>query len=196
MDYEKRHFACEVRAEGDDAPKIIGYGSVFNSRSENLGGFREVIAPGAFDKVMDDDVRALFNHDRNIVLGRTVSKTLNLSVDQRGLGYEIIPPDTQTVRDLVMVPMTRGDISQSSFGFRVARGGEEWSEDDEGVIIRTITQLARLYDVSPVTYPAYPDTHVATRSLEAWQEARESGVLKKAVQQRQARERVLRLIGV
>lgn len=191
---EKRHFACELRAEGEDSPEIRGYGAIFNSRSENLGGFREVIAPGAFDSVLDDDVRALFNHDENIILGRTKSGSLSLSVDSRGLSYVITPPNTATVRDLVLEPMRRGDINQSSFGFSVASGGDQWEEDDDGVIVRTITKIKRLWDVSPVVFPAYSDTQVATRALSAWQEARNEGALKKAAAQRSSRERVLRLL--
>ncbi|MTI12046.1 HK97 family phage prohead protease [Sansalvadorimonas verongulae] len=195
-DIEKRTFACELRAAMDgDTPKIDGYGAVFNSRSENLGGFREIIMPGAFDSVLDDDVRALFNHDPNFVLGRSSAGTLELSTDDKGLRYLIDAPNTQTIRDLVLEPMKRGDISQSSFAFRVARNGEEWEEDEDGVIVRTIHKMQRLFDVSPVTYPAYTDAGAATRSLKAWQEAREQGVLKQAISQRQARERLLDLIG-
>lgn len=166
MNIERRFTDREVRLEtreGDMPPKIVGYGAVFNSRSEDLGGFTEIIAPGAFDSVLDDDVRGLFNHDENIVLGRTVSGTMNLSVDETGLRYEIIPPDTQLVRDMVISPMKRGDVSQSSFGFFVE--DDEWKEESVGVITRTITKVGRLLDVSPVTYPAYPDTKVAMRKL-------------------------------
>lgn len=193
---EKRHFACELRAEGGDSPEIHGYGAIFGVRSENLGGFREVIAPGAFDGVLEDDVRALFNHDDNIILGRTASGSLSIAVDSRGLSYKVTPPDTPTVRDLVLEPMRRGDITQSSFGFNVARGGDDWEEDDDGVVVRTITKIKRLWDVSPVVFPAYPDTQVATRALSAWQEARNEGALQKAVAQRSYRERVLQLLTV
>lgn len=194
-DYEKRFFDCEVRAETtEDVTKITGYGAVFNKRSENLGGFREVIAPGAFDSVLDNDVRAFFNHDHNFILGRSKSGTLKLNVDTNGLGYEIDAPQTQTIRDLVLEPMRRGDVSQSSFAFRVARDGEEWVEDDEGVIVRTITKMHRLYDVSPVSIPAYPDAGSAVRSMQEWVEARDSGEIKKAVNSKLARERFLQLI--
>ncbi len=193
---EKRHFACELQAEGEDSPEIHGYGAIFGVRSENLGGFREVIVPGAFDGVLEDDVRALFNHDENIILGRTTSGSLSIAVDSRGLSYTITPPDTPTVRDLVLEPMRRGDITQSSFGFNVARGGDDWEEDDDGVVVRTITKIKRLWDVSPVVFPAYPDTQVATRALSAWQEARNEDALKKAVAQRSYRERVLHLLSV
>ena len=196
MEIEKRTYACEIRASTEESgpAKILGYGAVFNSRSENLGGFREVIAPGAFDSVLEDDVRALFNHDPNFVLGRSASGTVRLSVDESGLRYEIDPPDTQTIRDLVLAPMARGDISQSSFAFRIARDGDQWDEDEDGVIVRTVTRVQRLYDVSPVTYPAYVDASAATRSLKAWKEARDQGALKKALISKQYRERVLDLI--
>lgn len=162
----------EVRAADDEAAgTVTGYAAVFDSLSEPMGGFRERIAPGAFDDVLADDVRALFNHDPNHILGRTRSGTLRLFTDERGLGYEITPPDTQGARDL-MTSIKRGDVSQSSFAFRVDE--ENWDEDEDGLIIRTIAKVRRLYDVSPVTYPAYPDATVATRSLEQWRAEREA----------------------
>lgn len=192
---EKRHYMGEVRAEVDgDNNTIIGYGSVFNKRSENLGGFREIIAPGAFDDVLNDDVRALFNHDANIILGRSSNNTLALSVDDEGLRYEITAPATQYVKDVVLAPMHRGDVRESSFHFRVARDGDTWEEDDEGVVIRTINRVQRLFDVSPVTYPAYPDAAAGMRSMNAWKEACQSGAVKRAINERQSRERVLALL--
>lgn len=192
---ETRTFACELRAESegedDKTNRIIGYGSVFNSRSENLGGFREVIMPGAFDEVLEDDVRALFNHDPNFVLGRNKAGTLTLSTDENGLRYEIHAPQTQTIQDLVIEPMKRGDINQSSFAFRLASDGDEWAEDDEGIIVRTIHKFSRLFDIGPVTYAAYTDANSATRSMKQWKEAVDSGLLKKAITQRQARDRFL-----
>jgi HK97 family phage prohead protease len=171
VDIERRFFdlddlKIETRADSD-APVIRGHAAVFNKLSENLGGFREQIAPGAFDDVLNDDVRALFNHDPNHVLGRTKAGTLSISVDDNGLAYEVDPPDTQTARDLI-VSMQRGDVSQSSFAFTVEQ--DDWSEDEDGRIVRTIQKVKRLYDVSPVTYPAYPDASVGLRSLEAWKE--------------------------
>ncbi len=121
------------------------------------GGFREIIKPGAFDDVLNDDVRGLFNHDPNFILGRSAAGTLSLSVDERGLRYDITAPDTQTIRDLVLAPMMRGDINQSSFAFRVSHDGENWYQDDEGIVIREISKFSRLFDVSPVTYPAYQE---------------------------------------
>ncbi len=195
-DREIRCYSGEVRAEQhDDQPThIIGYGSVFNSRSEPLWGFREIIKPGAFDDVLGDDVRGLFNHDPNFILGRSSSGTLSLSVDDKGLRYDIVAPATQTILDLVLAPMQRGDINQSSFAFRVARDGEHWYEDDEGIVIREISRFSRLFDVSPVTYPAYQEADSGVRSMKAWQEARDNGALKLAINQRMARERVLTLL--
>ena len=163
----------EIRESGDadSAPTITGMAAVFNTRSENLGGFTEIIAPGAFDGVLQDDTRGLFNHDANIVLGRRGADTLKLTVTDEGLRYDINPPDTQLVRDMVLEPMRRGDIDQSSFGFFV--GEDDWSEDkDTGAMTRTITKVDRLLDVSPVTFPAYPDTKVAVTRMEEFRSIR------------------------
>lgn len=168
---ERRVFVMDaLRVEGrgeGDAPCIRGHAAVFDKLSENLGGFREKIAPGAFDDVLQDDVRALVNHDPNLILGRTAAGTLRLAVDSTGLMYEVDPPDTQMARDL-LVSMKRGDINQSSFAFVVE--DDDWQEDDDGRLVRTIKKFRRLFDVSPVTYPAYPDATVGLRSLEAWRE--------------------------
>ena len=159
----------EIRkaGESDSTITLCGYAAVFDTLSEPLGGWREQIAAGAFADCLGDDVRALFNHDTSAVLGRTVSRTLRIAQDARGLKYEVDLPDTQAARDLV-TSIERGDVSQSSFAFRVAPNGDRWDENDEGVYIRTITKVARLYDVSPVTFPAYPDASVGLRSLEHW----------------------------
>ena len=105
------------------------------------------------------DVRGLFNHDPNLVLGRTLAGTLTLEDNPpTGLRYIIDPPDVSYANDL-RVSMERGDVNQSSFAFRIARGGDVWEEDEEsGLLIRTITKFSGLYDMSPVTYPAYPST--------------------------------------
>ena len=168
---KNNQFYCtgEVRMETreeNQAPVIIGYAAKFDTRSNNLGGFVEVIAKGAFDDVLENDVRALFNHDRNFVLGRVPAGTLKLSIDEVGLRYEITPPDTQTVRDLVLEPLKRGDITQSSFAFRLPSDGYRWDEGDDGVYVRTITRISKLLDVSPVTYPAYDDTEASARALD------------------------------
>lgn len=170
---ERRAFAVSelrvVRAEGAGA-MICGHAAVFGSLSEDLGGFREQIAPGAFSQaISEDDVRALFNHDPNFILGRNRSKTLRMKEDTRGLAMEIDAPDTQTIRDLVLAPIERGDVSQMSFGFAVrGANGDDWQKDETGQVIRTLRSV-RLYDVSPVVFPAYPQTDVAMRGLLAWQ---------------------------
>lgn len=159
----------EVRAAEDGKVATVrGYAAMFDKRSENLGGFVEIIKRGAFDGVAGDDIRALFNHDANLILARSKNGegTLKVGIDDVGLWYEFPAPDTQAGRDLV-VSLKRGDVDQSSFAFSVKREGQEWTDEENGkVMVRTITKVARLYDVSPVTYPAYPDTTVATRCLE------------------------------
>ena len=164
MKPEVRFLSREIRVEGDStAPKIKGYASVFNSLSEDLGGFREQIASDAFDACLASncDCRALFNHDPNMVLGRTTAGTLKLTADSTGLAYEIDPPDTQVARDL-MTSMKRGDIDQSSFGFYCL--DDTWDLDTEtNALIRTVRK-ATVFDVSPVTYPAYTATSSGIRN--------------------------------
>jgi HK97 family phage prohead protease len=159
-DIERRVFSAEVRADGDGS-EIVGYAAVFDSESEDLGGFVEVIEPGAFRDVLGDDVRALFNHDANFVLGRNRADTLALAETKRGLESRIKPPATQWADDL-MVSMRRGDVDQMSFGFTVAE--DVWEKRADGIVQRTISKFARLFDVSVVTFPAYPQTSVQARS--------------------------------
>ena len=172
MDKETRVFkidSLEVRKD-DDKTTIVGHAAVFNDLSLDLGGFREQIKPGAFSEaIKTDDVRALFNHNPDFILGRNKSGTLRLKEDKTGLAIEIDPPDTQVGRDM-LVSLERGDVDQMSFGFSVREGGQEWSEDDEGQAIRTLTSV-RLFDVSPVVYPAYPSTDVAKRELRSYQDS-------------------------
>ena len=170
---ERRSFLLdEIRIEkrDDGTQTIVGHTAVFNQLSEDLGGFREQIAPGAFKEALSDDVRALFNHNPDFILGRNVAKTLRLKEDSKGLAIEIDPPDTQVARDLI-VSMDRGDITQMSFGFSIRPNGQNWAEDDDGTIIRTLTNV-RLFDVSPVTYAAYPQTDVAVRSFAEYKESK------------------------
>jgi len=165
IDKELRSFALnEFRVDSEnDKPKMYGHAAMFNSLSEDLGGFRESIAPGAFAKSLESaDIRALFNHDSNIVLGRNKAGTLRLSEDASGLAIEIDPPDTQAARDL-MVSLQRGDINQMSFGFRTIT--DKWEKRD-GEWLRTLREV-ELFDVSPVTYPAYAATDIAVRSMQA-----------------------------
>lgn len=162
-----------VETREDGKRRIIGHAAVFNSLSEDLGGFREMIAPGAFaDSIGKDDVRALFNHDTNLVLGRNKSGTLRLSEDEQGLRTEIDLPDTQLAADLSEL-MARGDISQMSFGFTVRKDDQDWEKKGDGVWMRTIRKVTRLLDVSVVTFPAYPQTDAAVRMLGEIQAASE-----------------------
>jgi hypothetical protein len=153
-----------VRKDDGSLPKIEGYASVFDSDSEDMG-FIERIKPGAFKGALKiSDSRALFNHDPNIVLGRQSAGTLELKEDKKGLWMSINPPDTQLVRDMVLTPIERGDVREQSFGFTIE--ADEWKDLDTDKPLRTITMVRELFDVSPVTYPAYHDTSVALRSLE------------------------------
>lgn len=155
--------ALEVRAEGDGPKKIVGYAAVFDTLSEPMFGFREKIQKGAFAaSVPVDDIRALWNHDENFVLGRNRAGTLKLEEDDRGLRVEIQPPDSEWARGLV-ASIQRGDVSQMSFAFRTLK--DAWDETDPANIVRTLVQV-KLFDVSPVTYPAYPTTSVGVRSAE------------------------------
>ena len=161
---EKRFFTVETRLKKKGKRNIVeGHAAVFGQLSEDLGGFQERILPGAFDTVLGNDVRAFFNHDPNFILGRSSAGTLKLAVDKKGLKYSFDVPDTTAGRDL-LVSMKRGDITQSSFAFTVEK--DSWSEK-RGKEIRTIEKVSRLYDVSPVSIPAYPDANdlaIAQRS--------------------------------
>ena len=162
---ERRSFpVSEIRIQRSQGnPLIVGYAAVFDSLSENLGGFREKIARGAFKNSLKrgDDVRALFNHNPDYVLGRTLSNTLRLQEDRKGLRIEIDPPDTSFSKDLI-TSINRGDIDQMSFGFLTK--SDDWETTHEGDNIRTLNEVD-LIDVSPVTFPAYHDTQIAVRGL-------------------------------
>lgn len=157
------HFA-ELRADAggeSEAPRIRGYAALFDTWSEDLGWFREKIQPGAFaDTIKVADIRALWNHDPNYVLGRNRSDTLRLSEDEKGLAVDITPPDTQWARDL-MTSMKRHDINQMSFAFQAVR--DEWNYDSDP-LERTLIEC-KLFDVAVVTYPAYTATSAGVRSL-------------------------------
>jgi len=166
---QRRYLEAEMRLDFDQkAPKMVGYAAVFNQRAEIWPGFWEQIEPGAFTKtIQNDDVRALWNHDANYVLGRTKSQTLTLSEDERGLKYEIIPPDTTWARDL-MTLIKRRDVSQSSFGFNIVERRVKNDKESHETTV-TLTEV-KLFDVSPVTFPAYSKTEVHVRMIEGEQE--------------------------
>jgi hypothetical protein len=142
-----------------DSPKITGYAAVFNTWTNIGGWFRESIRPGAFAKTIKEaDVRALLNHNENYVLGRNKSGTLKLREDAKGLVVEIDPVDSSWANDL-MKSMRRGDVNQMSFGFTVNKEEIDPAKDE-----RTLVDVT-LFDVSVVTYPAYPTTSAQVRLL-------------------------------
>ena len=151
----------EVREQSDGKPMIEGYAAVFNQLSEDLGGFREVVAPGAFSRsVSENDVRALWDHNSQYVIGRNKAGTLDLAEDDSGLRIRITPPDTTWARDLLH-SMDRGDINQMSFGFY--KRVDDWDYNTTPPT-RTLRDVD-LFDVSIVTYPAYPQTSVEARNM-------------------------------
>ena len=158
---EQREFRMEHAEQNGNT--IRGYAAVYNSDSEWMGGFYEQIETGAFDDVLENDVRAYFNHDENLLLGRVSSGTLRISTDKRGLFYEVDLPNTTYANDLVEL-MKRGDVNQSSFAFLIEK--DRW-EQRGGTTYRIIEKVSRLLDVSPVSQPAYPDaTSELKRDLE------------------------------
>lgn len=148
-----------------------GYAAKFDNWSNDLGGFREKIDRGFFNEVLksNPDVRALFNHDPNYVLGRTTSDTLTIGSDDIGLWMEYKDPQTTWSRDLA-ISIKRGDINQMSFAFSLPEdGGDSWEKKSNGYE-RTLLNAAALYDVSVVTYPAYENTNVASRAMKRVEE--------------------------
>lgn len=160
----------EVRSEGDSR-RVVGYASVFDSPSEDMG-FREVIKAGAFDGViLVSDVFALLNHDMSRgVLARSNkgNGSLTLSIDENGLKYEFDAPHT-ALGDELLEGIKRGDIGASSFAFTVAE--ERWEKQADNSYIRYVEKIERLYDVSPVYQPAYEATSCDLRGLEAAKKA-------------------------
>jgi len=173
----------ETNAEGETI--VRGYAAVFGEESEDLGGFKEIIHRDAFNDVLTDDVVYLFNHDNNIVFGRTTSGTLKLSVDDRGLMTEVTMPNTSQANDVIEL-MKRGDINKMSFGFYIER--DKWAETSDGSLVREVLEVKRLVDTSLVTRPAYPQTSAALRSLDTFQNGNIS-----RMQLRQNKLRILKL---
>jgi HK97 family phage prohead protease len=170
MDTERRAW-LECRVEAADNKRMVGYAIVFNSLSVDLGGFREIIAPEAVDRTINEgmDVRALVDHDTSKVIGRTRAGTLELRKDARGMRVTIEPDlEISYARD-IMRAVARGDVSGMSFGFRVV--GDDWNYDGK-MPIRTVTDMT-VSEVSVVTFPAYERTDVqaALRSLHAYKQA-------------------------
>lgn len=165
-DAERRFTSVPVEVRAGTDKKIIGgYAAKFNRHSQNLGGFVERIAPGAFNLTRSNGwpgVIARYNHEDNLLLGTTAAGTLRLGVDEIGLTYEVDVPNARAdIYELVQ----RGDVRQSSFAFAPDVNGDEWDTTDQGFPQRTLMSV-RLYDVAPVNTPAYEDTSVGLRSVD------------------------------
>jgi HK97 family phage prohead protease len=166
--------AVEERADG--APRLVGISPPWRSPSLDLGGFREVFLPTAFDRVLASpglDVPFLFNHDDSRLLARTTNGSLRLAKTERGLGYDATLVDTPTASEVLTLVRSRA-IFGSSFAFTVASAGESWSEDESGELTRTISEASGLFDVSAVTRAAYPASTVSARAIAAYREARQT----------------------
>lgn len=174
---ERRYVPTEFRSRvekrgGSDRLVIEGYAYRFHKRSQNLGGFVEQILPGAGAEAAEsDDIRALFNHDASLILGRNVAGTLRLAEDSEGLPYEIDADMRQSYVADLAIAMERGDVNQSSFGFSAL--DTDWSLTEDEFPLRSISKMA-LFDVSPVTYPAYTSSSsgLGKRAVSDFYEAR------------------------
>lgn len=169
----------ELREEADKVPELIGHASVFNQETVIADWFdewREVVAPGAFRKTLKEaDIRALWNHDPNIVLGRNKAGTLELSEDDIGLLTTIRPPDNEWGRP-VLDAVRRGDVTGMSISFQVVRESVEWPDKDSKELPKRTIKEAKLFDVGPVTFPAFEQTDISARA-KAITEAMQDDVL-------------------
>lgn len=191
---EHRDFqVTELRIDKTDKPTISGHAALFNVKSSPIMGlFREIILPGAFaNSIKTGDVRALWQHSTHYVLGRTKNGTLELNEDKVGLHFRIRPPDTIFASD-VLESIGRGDVDQMSFGFRTVT--DQWRMDD-GQDVRELHEV-ELFEISPVTFPAYEQTHVSVREIRSFYQDRmkkaekpTSSVVKDEEFQKKMRER-------
>lgn len=175
-DLERRVLGGEIRTVSEDSRRLRGYAIVFHRLSLDLGGFRERIVPTAVERTLRDgaDVRALVDHDSSKVIGRTRAGTLRLDADGHGLRVDIDPPDTTVARDL-LESVRRGDITGMSFAFKTIK--DDWDRED-GQAIRIVEDM-EIYEVSVVSFPAYPqtDVSVAQRSLREFEAAQQQSRL-------------------
>ena len=159
-----RWVKTQIELRDDEKQSIIRALIPYNSLSEDLGGFREMLMPGCFSESnLTVDVRSFWNHNQDIILGRCSSGTLRLNETEFGLGYEVSSPDTSWGKDAV-ASIRRGDVDATSFGFRTDGGVVEWDESDPNCLVRRVIK-GSLIEVSPVVFPAYPTSTVSTRSL-------------------------------
>lgn len=172
-DAPEAELVIETRANGREV--IRGLAIPYNRLSVDLGGFRERILPGAFDKLLGrqrgkQEIVSYFNHDANWLLGRESAGTLEVVAEERGISYIVEPPDTQAGRDVLALVRSR-NLRGSSFAFTVSqKGGDRYTTDETGKAIREVVEASGLYEMGPVVTPAYSSTNVAvaTRSFQAW----------------------------
>lgn len=171
--FERRFVNTDFETREKDGRLIIeGYAYRFHMRSQNLGGFVEQVLPGAGTEAVDnDDIRALFNHDSSLILGRNTSGTLRLGEDSEGLLYEIDADMRQSYVQDLAIALERGDVSQSSFGMKVIE--QDWSLTEDDFPLRSISKMG-LFDVSPVTFPAYTSSSsgLGKRAVDEFYDAR------------------------
>jgi len=162
--HERRYLVRPVELREDaGGPHLVGYAAVFGAVAD-LGWFTETIDPGAFTRtVAEDDIRGLIDHDSCRIIGRNKAGTMVLTVDEVGLKFDVALPDTTPGLDIAK-SVKRGDVSGCSFAFETR--SDSWVYSDTGQPARTLIEV-KLYDVGPVTFPAYADTSVAVRSFEA-----------------------------
>lgn len=190
MDWERRTWTedVEIRMDTDGKPGIAGVAAPIGQWSEVRGAFRERFAPGSFSGALkESDARALFNHNPDNLLGRESAGTLEITETKRALKF-VVPelPDT-AIGQTVRIGIERGDIQGNSFAFRIADGGDVWEEGPDGIAQRTVTNVAELLDVGPVTNPFYEKgTSISKRSLEQADAVHHSPPIKRM----QARQRL------
>jgi HK97 family phage prohead protease len=161
----ERRIGVELRSAGNaKSPRLVGHAAVFNSPSQDLGGFTEIMRPGAFARTLksDRDPLALVQHMPQLVLGRRGAGTLRLAEDARGLAFEIDLPQTMAAADL-LVSVERGDVRGASFAFSTPKGGDRW-ENRSGQVVRELLDVD-LHEITVTAQPAYLDTSVARRSF-------------------------------
>ena len=163
-DLEKRYLNVEVRSESDDSRTVRGYAAVYNQETVIGDYFREKIASGAFARSLsENDIRACWNHNMDLPIGRSTNGSLRLREDDRGLAFELDLPDTNTGRDAYELIRT-GVVSGVSFGFSVRK--ETWEQGENGELSLRILEDVDLYEISPCTFPAYEQTNVVARSVQ------------------------------
>ena len=155
----------KTRSADNDEKVIEGYFAVFNEIYQVWKDVTESIAPGAFTDSLNGDIRALYNHNTDQILGRTSAGTLTLKQDEKGLWGQIKVNERDTEAVNVYERIARGDISGCSFGFDIE--SEEVRVNDDGSVHYTITKVNPLYEVSPCVFPAYEQTSVESRGKEA-----------------------------